>query len=447
MGTRAHRAGGGVSPLLESLKAGFEALPTAALEAGRLGLLRRAALASALHDGLPSSRSERWKYTSLRAFERRSFALAVPCSNDGALLDLPALADIPAPRLVFVNGCFDNALSQTDGLPEGIELRPLSAVLRNESAKPLTLLSRRFEAADETFARLNAALALDGALLRVAAGVHAQAPLHLVFLATPAGSDLAWHLRNQIELGAGSRVCVVEHHLAAAGHRHLINAITQVEIHQAAELCHARVQDEAPTASLFQRSDVELATGAQYRRLDLELGAGLSRHELNVALRGAGASLVANGVLLADGKRHLDTRLGIQHLCGDTSSELTWRGLGAAMGRAVFHGGITIHKGADGSSATLSNKNLLLSADAEIDTQPVLEIHADEIKAAHGATVGQLDPAALFYMRSRGLPLDDARRLLTVAFCREPLSAVLDSALAATLSAQMDRRLHASGAL
>lgn len=436
-----------MSPLLESLKAGFEALPTTALEAGRLGLLRRAAMASALHDGFPSTRVERWKYTSLRAFERRSFALDAACTGEVAPIHLPALADIAAPRLVFVNGCFDSGLSQTDGLPEGIELRPLSAVLQQESAKPLSMLSRRFEAADETFARLNAALAFEGALLRVAAGVQAQAPLHLVFLTTSADADLACHLRNQIELGAGSRVCVVEHHLAAGQHRHLINAITHVDVNETAELCHARVQDEAATASLFQRSDVELASRARYRRLDLELGAGLSRHELNVALRGPGASLVANGVLLADGKRHLDTRLGIQHFCGDTSSELAWRGLGAASGRAVFHGGITIHKGADGSSATLSNKNLLLSADAEIDTQPVLEIHADEIKAAHGATVGQLDQAALFYLRSRGLPLDEARRLLTVAFCREPLNAIPDSALAAMLSAHLDRRLRASGAL
>ena len=404
-------------------------------------------MASALHDGFPSTRVERWKYTSLRAFERRSFALDAACTGKVAPIDLPALANIAAPRLVFVNGCFDSELSQTDGLPEGIELRPLSAVLQQESAKPLSMLSRRFEAADETFARLNAALAFEGAMLRVAAGVHAQAPLHLVFLTTSADADLACHLRNQIELGAGSRVCVVEHHLAAGEHRHLINSITYVEVNEAAELCHARVQDEAATASLFQRSDVELASRAHYRRLDLELGAGLSRHELNVALRGPGASLVANGVLLADGKRHLDTRLSIQHFCGDTSSELAWRGLGAASGRAVFHGGITIHKGADGSSATLSNKNLLLSADAEIDTQPVLEIHADEIKAAHGATVGQLDQAALFYLRSRGLPLDEARRLLTVAFCREPLNAILDSALAAMLSAHLDRRLRASGAL
>ena len=143
-------------------------------------------------------------------------------------------------------------------------------------------------------------------------------------------------------------------------------------------------------------------------------------------------------MLLAGGKRHVDTRLGIEHIARDTSCELTWRGLGTGRGRAVFHGGILIREGADGSDAMLSNKNLLLSEDAEIDTQPVLEIHADEVKAAHGATVGQLDANALFYLRSRGLPEAQAQQLLTAAFCREPLSVLEDERITASLLAGLD---------
>jgi len=436
-----------MSPLLDSLKRGFEALPAAMVDAGRLGLVRRAAMASALHDGLPGARAERWKYTSLRAFERRRFETAGAVRESSELAALPALQEIPAPRLVFVNGSFDAGLSQTDGLPDGVELQPLSRCLQAASPSGMAFLSRRFESADEVFARLNAALAMDGVMLQLRAGARVHAPLHLVFLGTPAAHDLAWHLRSVITLGANSALSVVEHHLASGEHRHLGNSLMQITLGEGAVFGHARVQDECAGASLFQRSDVELAARAEYRRLDLELGAGLSRHELNVDLCAAGASLLSNGVLLADGKRHLDTRLGIRHLGRDSRSEMTWRGLGAAQGRAAFHGGILISQGADGTSAALSNKNLLLSEDAEIDSQPVLEIHADEVKAAHGATVGQLDPAALFYLRSRGLPKEEARRLLTAAFCREPIIASVDSALASTLSAQLDRRLHASGAL
>ena len=202
---------------------------------------------------------------------------------------------------------------------------------------------------------------------------------------------------------------------------------------QGAALAHARVQHDSDRATALLRTDAVLGRDAEYRRVDLELGAALSRHELNVRLEGDNARLVANGVLLAGGKRHVDTRLGIEHIGRDTSCELTWRGLGSGRGRAVFHGGILIREGADGSDAMLSNKNLLLSADAEIDTQPVLEIHADEVKAAHGATVGQLDANALFYLRSRGLPEGQAQQLLTAAFCREPLASLADPETAAAL--------------
>jgi Fe-S cluster assembly protein SufD len=183
-----------------------------------------------------------------------------------------------------------------------------------------------------------------------------------------------------------------------------------------------------------------LARDAHYTRTDLELGAGLSRHELNVRLEGDNARLSASGVLLANGRRHLDTRLGIEHIARDTRCDLVWRGLAADRARSVFHGGIVIHPGADGSDAALSNKNLLLGEGAEIDAQPVLEIHADEVKAAHGATVGQLDPTAMFYLRSRGLPEADARRLLTAAFCRDVVVA-LDPALRDGLGDALERAL------
>lgn len=147
-------------------------------------------------------------------------------------------------------------------------------------------------------------------------------------------------------------------------------------------------------------------------------------------------------MLLATGRRHLDTRLGIDHVGRDTQCELVWRGLGAGRSRAAFHGGILIREGADGSNADLSNKNLLLSEGAEIDTQPVLEIHADEVQAAHGATVGQLDANALFYLRSRGVPAETARALLTAAFCRETVSVLEDEGVRAMLEVRLNLALE-----
>ena len=419
-----------MSALLDSLAAGFEGDAT-----------RRALLDEVLCDGLPA-RAEAWKYTSLRQLERRSFAQARTVAVDAALL-----AAIPAPRIVFVNGQFDATLSDLTTLPAGIDVRPLSRLLQGDDPRAVNFLERRYQRIDEPFARLNAALAREGAAIRVDAGVRADAPLHLVHVgAAQDDGDAAWHLRHFIELREGASLQLVEHELAAGEHAHLGNALLHAHVAEGARLSHVRVQDAAPRATLFARTDAVLAREAGYARTDLELGAALSRHELNVRLEGDAATLRADGVLLADGRRHVDTRLGIDHIARDTACNLTWRGLAGQRGKAVFHGGIIIRAGADGTAADLSNKNLLLSNDAEIDTQPVLEIHADEVKAAHGATVGQLDATALFYLRSRGLPEPEARALLTGAFCREVVAGIEDEATRALCDAALDRALARLGA-
>ncbi|QQP96010.1 Fe-S cluster assembly protein SufD [Lysobacter enzymogenes] len=426
-----------MSALLEAFASAFDALP--AREAAGLGQTRRAALDAALRDGLPGPRTEAWKYTPLRSLERRTFAAADAAP---AAFDAAAVAGIPAPRIVFHNGRFDAAHTDLSGLPAGVSLQPLSQVLDAGDAREANFLARRFERADEVFARLNAALADEGAVLRVDAGVRAATPVHLVFVGSPSDGDRAWHLRHLIELREGASLSVVEHHLASDIHNHLGNSLTHVHLAPDAQLAHARVQDEALGATVIARTDAVLARAAQYRRLDLELGAALSRHELNAALHGEGAQVHANGVLLATGRRHLDTRLGIDHVGRDTQCELVWRGLGAGRSRAAFHGGILIREGADGSNADLSNKNLLLNEGAEIDTQPVLEIHADEVQAAHGATVGQLDENALFYLRSRGVPAEAARALLTAAFCRETVAVIEDESVRAMLEVRLNLALE-----
>lgn len=427
-----------MSALLDAFAQAFDAL--AQPEAAGLGDSRRAARDALLRDGLPAPRSEAWKYTPLRALERRAFVPATAVEIDAAVLDA-RLAAIPSPRMVFVDGRFDAARSDVTALPVGVEALPLSRVLREGEARDANVLQRRYAGADVLFAVANAALAEEGAVVRVDHGVVVDAPLHLVFVASGAQPEAAAHLRHLVDLRNDAALTLVEHHLALGEDRGLRNHVAHVHLGQRARLVHARVQDDAEGASAFARTDAVLAREADYRRVDLELGAALSRHELNVRLEGEGAKLAANGVLLADGRRHVDTRLGIEHIARDTACDLLWRGLGAGRGRAVFHGGITIREGADGTDANLSNKNLLLSANAEIDTQPVLVIHADEVQAAHGATVGQIDPTALFYLRSRGLPELEARALLTAAFCREVLAVVEDAGLREALTAALDIHL------
>jgi Fe-S cluster assembly protein SufD len=415
------------SPLVEALDAQAAALP----------MPRPSAREAALAHGVPTTRLERWKYTNLRALAARRFE--APAARVD--VDLNVIASVPAPRLVIANGRYAPALSDLHGLPEGLRVRLLSEVLRDAPDEAATWLATDVSRPDAAFEQWNGALANEGFVLEVEAGVRVAVPLHLVVLGAEDGAERAFHLRHRIVLGAGAVLTVAKHHLGVGPHRHLLNTVLQVELGEGAALTQARVQRESDGATLIQRTDARLAANAHYRRLDLELGAALSRHELDVVLAGDGAQLDANGVLLADGRRHLDTRLGIEHRARDTRCELTWRGLGAERGRAVFHGGILIAEGADGSNAALSNKNLLLDDGAEIDTQPVLVIHADDVQAAHGATVGRLDDTALFYLRARGVPLAEATAMLTAAFLREPLAVLANESLEAALAATLDARL------
>jgi Fe-S cluster assembly protein SufD len=405
-----------MSALLDSLAMGFEG-----------DAHRRALLDAALQAGLPGARNEAWKYTSLRALERRSFAAAPTAAPT---IDPSLHESIPAPRLVFVNGRHDAELSRVGSLPPGLRLSAYGSA-------DVDIV----DAGDDVFERLNLALAEDGIDLHVAANARIEQPVHLVFVGTSTGVDVAWHSRHRVRLDHGAQLVVIEHHLADGEHANLGNAALEVSLAADAKLLHARVQDDSTRATLISRTEAELDASAEYQRVDLELGAALSRNVLNVRLQGEAARLSSHGVLLASGRRHVDTRLGIAHVGRDTTCDLVWRGLADGRGRAVFHGGIVIHAGADGSDARLSNKNLLLGDDAEIDTQPVLEIHADEVKAAHGATVGQRDPTALFYLRSRGLNEAQARQLLTAAFCREVVAGIDTPALRNALDAALDRAL------
>lgn len=405
-----------MSALLDSLLAGREDAAAAAIRA----------------HGLPGARSEAWKYTSLRALERRRFSPPAAAKADPALL-----ADIPEPRLVFVNGDLDAGLSSLGQLPEGVHLERLVTTTPDLPDAPAGTPWQ--SPADDVFLHLNTLLATGGVQLRVEGDI--DSPLHLVCLNLTAGSDHASHLRHRLRLQAGARLTLVQHQLGEEGCAAFDNSVFEIALEENAELHHYRVEASALATTCFARTRARLAAGSHYQRLDMELGAALSRHVLEVRLEGEGANFSGSGILLADGRRQLDTRLNIRHAAANTHCQLPWRGLATGRARLSFHGGIHIEAGADGSEADLQNRNLLLDEDAQINTQPVLVIHADEVKAAHGATVGQLDANALFYLRARGIPEAEARRILTAAFCRDLLRQVEDPGLHALLENRLDAAL------
>lgn len=408
-----------------------------------LDAARRESLAAFAAAGLPPPRGvEAWRYTSLRPLEQRRFALgdahAAARAVDAAAWALPG---VDGPRMVFVNGAFRADLSALDALPAGLTLLPLSRALA-EDAEPLRFfLSRMYRARGDAFASLNSALAADGAVLRVAPGARVAAPVHLVFVGAPAEAELAWHARCLIELGEGAELELVEHHAAAGAAPHFGNLLADYVLRERARLGLAVLQDGAAAATLFRRAEFRLDAAATATLHALELGGALVRHEVHASLDGDGARFDTRGVFAVRGRQHVDTRLHVEHRGRDTAGDALWRGIADERARGVFQGTIVVARGADGADARLGNKNLLLSPQAEIDTKPVLEIHADEVKASHGATVGQLDERSLFYLRSRGVPLAAARSLLTYAFCRAALDSLPNAPLAEHLGACLLARL------
>lgn len=404
---------------------------------------QRDARAKLRENDLPDTRVEAWKYTNLRQLGQRELqrgdAQAATREVDAALL---TLAGVEHSRIVFVNGVLRRDLSC---FPQAgaLSVLPLASVLADDADSVQSALSREYDERESAFAQLNTALAANGIVIRVAAQAQIAEPLHLVFVGAAAEQDLAWSARVIVELGTAARLSLVEHHVGI-DHAQLGNVVSQFTIGPAAKLDLIQIQNGAQTSSLVRRTEVSIASDATLKLHTVELGSQLVRHDLAINLDGNGARLLSRGVFALHGRQHVDSHLDIRHRARDTTCDVLWRGVIDERARGVFHGAITIEQGADGSDAMLSNKNLLLSTQAEIDTQPVLVIHADEVKAAHGATVGQLDDHALFYMRSRGIAEAEARALLTMAFCRAALDSIGNPALLDALTSMLIDRLPTS---
>ncbi|MBB3225694.1 Fe-S cluster assembly protein SufD [Luteibacter sp. Sphag1AF] len=389
---------------------------------------RRDNLASFAATGLPEARNESWKYTSLRALSQRGFAPVDLKAARTVAVDVPVLPGVTGARMVFVDGVFRTDLSALEALPAGLTLQSLPDALAADP-EPLrfALSARHRHQAADAFAHLNAALARDGVVVKVAAGAHVASPVHIVFISTQAG--VAWHARAVVDVGQGAHVTLVEHHVGLSDVASLGTLFADYTLRDEAVLDLVLVQDASASATLIRRSHARVGARAVGTVHAVELGGALVRHELMAELVGEAGRFDSRGVFALKARQHVDTQMEVRHQARDTASDALWRGVADGRSRGVFRGAIVVAEGADGSDAALSNKNLLLSAQAEIDTKPELEIYADEVKAAHGATIGQLDERSLFYLRSRGIPLTQARSLLTLAFCRAALSSLPNEAL------------------
>jgi Fe-S cluster assembly protein SufD len=397
------------------------ASPLAALASAQRGLpggsgwdaWRAAALARLVAQGLPTPRDDAWKYTNLRLLGRRELAPAAPRPVPGDALDaLPALV---GPRLVFVDGHFRPALS-TDTLPPGVGFTALAELLGHES--PATLAERLaapVDAVDERIRLLNGALFADGARILVAHEAKPALPLNLVYLT----SGGAAYPRLVLDLGAAASITLVEWHVSSGAADSFVAAAADLRLGDGANLEHYSVQLAGNRAVLLDDARVEVGRDARYAHRHVALGAQLARLDLRVRLAGRGASADLAGLILADGTRQLDVRTRVDHATGHTTSDQVYRGVATGRGRGSYDGKVIVHAGAAKSKSHQSNRNLLLSPQATIDSRPQLEINTDDVMCGHAATTGALDEQMLFYLLSRGLDLDTARALLTFAFAED----------------------------
>lgn len=369
--------------------------------------------------GLPTPRDEDWRYTSLRALER--------LDAGAGHVDLPqdpvCPAGVKGDLLRWRGGAFE----RVEGLPAGLHIRDVAD-------PPAPIAGGR----DAAFRWLHAAAAVPAVEIEVREAVNGCWRLDLAH-----DSHGLAHCRIHLRLRAGARLQLLEHWHGPAVADGLVNAWLKVELEPGAQLEWLRLNASGAAAQIVQVDEAQLHAGARLAYSCIDLGALWLRHELSLALLGADAAASLRGVFVASGRQHLDTRLRLVHRAGQAQSDTLWKGVALGRSRAVFDGLIEVAPGADGSDARLKTANLLLSAQAEIDAKPELVIEADEVACSHGATVGQIDERALFYLRSRGIPEDLARRLLTVAFCAEallgvepaPLREALEAAVAACLPA------------
>jgi Fe-S cluster assembly protein SufD len=437
-----------------SYRAAFDAMQSAdehALPAWVLRL-RETAMERFEHTGFPTTDVEDWKYTNTAAIAKGAFA---PLTSAGAgvgeeelsATDVDAfLAREASSRLVFVNGIYRAEFSATENLPAGVVVADFATAFAGEHESVLrSYLARPSDPETDGFNALNAAFLREGALVYVPKGAQATEPIQLLFLSAPATRKEAVAVFPRVLVVAEreSAATIIESYASVGEARSFTNAVVEVFVGENGRVTHYKVQRESEAAFHIATTNAELERSGVYDLTTITLGAQLSRHGISVRLAHEGAECWVDGLYLVGTGQHADTHSLIDHSSPHCASHQLYKGILDGKSRAVFNGKVFVHRDAQKTDAQQSNKNLLLSNEARVDTKPQLEIYADDVKCAHGATVGQLEEEELFYLISRGLHADLARNLLTYGFAEELVEKVKIESIKQQLDEAILNRLHA----
>ncbi|MCG8583349.1 MAG: Fe-S cluster assembly protein SufD [Pirellulales bacterium] len=376
--------------------------------------------------GIPTTREEEWRFTNIAPLASRPFTIAAP---DGVAtpgiegLVEQATLNSDFHRLVYVNGHYSRQWSHIHELPAGVTVQSLAQSIRQRRDTVEGSLGRHAASRQSAFTSLNEAFVDDGAYVFVPDDVLVDRPIHLIFLSTGDTSAMS-HPRNLVFIGKNSRATIVESYLGLPGSNSFTNAVTELEIADAAELDHCKLQHEQRKALHVATTQVRQQSNSRFRSHYFSFGSELARNELNCVLDGQEIECNLSGLYMPHDDQHMDCRTRIDHAQPHCNSFELFKGILDDQAKGVFNGKIYVHPDAQKTDAKQSNQALLLSDDAVIDTKPELEIYADDVRCTHGATVGELDEQALYYLRSRGIPTELARTMLIFAFANDVVQGV-----------------------
>ena len=420
---------------------------------GWLNKLREDAFARFCETGFPTVHDEDWRFTNLSALARTPFRLAA--SSGFAIsqqnLELSRFGD-SACQLVFVNGHFAPELSTLGSLPSGVEVSSLAEKIEKDPEGIKRHLGRYLDTRRDAFAALNTAFLEDGAYVRVQRRVILEQPIHLLYVSVADGSPLMNHPRNLIIAEQASQAAIVEDYvsLGRADGAAFCNTVTELIADEDAVVSHYLIERE--NSESFNVSTLRTQQGrtANVSSHSILLGGGLVRNNVHPVLAGEGAECLINGLFIGGQRQHLDNYMLVEHASPHCGSRQFYNGILDGQAHGVFHGRIIVHKDAQKTDAKQTNRNLLLSDDARIDTKPQLEIYADDVKCTHGATIGQIDEEALFYLRSRAIDEVSARKLLLYAFASECVDRMKQPLVRSFIEGLLRQRLtdmaqHANG--
>lgn len=425
----------------------FERFEKAAQHPGWVFPLRKAGIARFAETGFPTLQDEDWRFTNVAPITKLPFNPVFERPRDGVTAETvteSTFGRLPAHRLVFVDGHYAPELSAPGALPAGVSVGSLATALAADSGRLEQHLAQHAQGEKNPFTALNTAFFQDGGFLWIPAGTRLETPVHLVFVSTAKENGATTHPRNFIFAGKGSQATVLETYLGAREAAYLTNAVTELVLEDGAIIEHCKVQNESLAAFHVAAIHAQLGRSCNFISHSIATGARLSRNSIRAGLAGEGVECVLNGLYLTKGDQLADHHMVVEHAAPHCNSHEYYNGILDGRSKGVFHGRILVRQAAQKTDAKQTNKNLLLSEDATIDTKPQLEIYADDVKCTHGATVGQLNDDSIFYLRARGIGAETARRMLIHAFAGEIIERIRHTAARQELDQVVWDRLEAN---